>query len=165
MQNEFTRGKIIITTIVAITLFLNGIGIWFVQTWLLKWYAELAQTLSSPAARESLHALQSWFVTNQETFFSNRLLNFGIVTFLCLLLYLGHNSLRWLWAIHWLTRGIIGIGVSIVALKYIEQYNHLLVLGLFTSSAYIICGIIMISAPSIRVYMDAMRRPAGARRI
>ncbi len=165
MYNEFTRGKIIITTVVAIALFINGIGIWFVQTWLLKWYAELARPLSDPAARGALRELQSWFITNQETFFTNRVLNFGMVTFLCLLLYLGHGSLRWLWAVHWLTRGILGFALSIVALKYVGQSNQLLALSFLLSSTYVICAILLFSEPSIRVYMNSMRRPASARRI
>lgn len=165
MYHEFTRGKIIITTVVAITLFLNAIGIWFVQTWLLKWHAEVAQTLSDPAALGALHALQSWFIANQESFFTNRMLNFGLVIFMCLLLYLGHKSLRWLWAIHWLTRGSIGLSVSIVALKYIPQGNQLLLLAFLASSMYVICAILLIAAPSIGIYMKTMSRPTGARRL
>ena len=161
MQNEFTRGKIIVTSIVAITLFINGTGIWFARTWLLKWYAELAQSLTDPAARESIQILQTWFVMNQKSFLTNQGLNYGVVIFMCLLLYLGYNWLRWLWAIHWLARGIAGTFVSIVAFVYIEQFNRLLGLGLLISLIYVVCGLLMICAPSVRIYMNAMRRPAS----
>jgi hypothetical protein len=160
MQSEFTRGKIIVTTIITIVLFTNGIGIWFTQSWLLRWYGELAQTLTDPVARGSAQTVQTWFVMNQKSFLANQGLNYGVVILLCLMLYLGYGWLRWLWGIHWLVRGLVGTFASVTALLYIEQFSHLLALGLLTSLIYIVCGMTMLFSPAVQAYMNAMRWPA-----
>ncbi len=160
MQNEFTRGKIIVTTIITTVLITNGIGIWFTQSWLLRWYGELAQTLTDPAARDSARTLQSWFIMNQESFSTHQGLNYSIVIFLCLLLYLGYSWLRWLWAFHWLMRGTVGAFTSVVAFIDIAQFNPLLALGLLTSLIYVVCGMTMLFSPNVQAYMNAMRWPA-----
>lgn len=161
MPQEFVKGKIIVTVIIGIVLLINGIGLWFTKTWMLHWYVDLLETLTDPAARDAARALETWFVMNQSRFVANQGMNFGIVILLSLMLYLGFNWLRWLWAIHWLARGIVGLFATVVALLYIEQFHRLLVVGLLVSLLYVICGLTMIISPSVRCYMHALRKPVS----
>lgn len=166
MSEKFQRGKTIVTLIVGINLLLNGASIWFTRTMILRWVGELAQSLPDPTVQTSAHALQVWFVMNQRNFTANQGINFAIVTLLCLLLYLGYNWLRWLWGIHWLTIGIVGSLLTIAGLVQLAAFNRLLALGLTVSVIYLICGVLILFAPSVRAYMRVMRRPTThARRI
>ncbi|MEZ4620301.1 MAG: hypothetical protein R2867_32995 [Caldilineaceae bacterium] len=140
----------------------TGLASWFLQNWLIKWYAELAPTLSDPAARSNAsRSLQTWFIMHQYGILANKGVSFGIVLVLCMVLYAGYNWVRWLWAAHWLARGIVGLFVTFVAYSYINVFNRLLSTTLLISVAYVACGLIMVFSPSVRVYMDTMRRPHG----
>jgi hypothetical protein len=121
----------------------------------------LAQSLPDPAARESAHALQVWFVMNQRNFTTNQGINFALVTLLCLLLYLGYNWLRWLWGAHWLATGLVGGLLTSAGLFQLATFNRLLALGLTVSIIYLICGALMLFSPSVRAYMAGMRRPGS----
>ncbi|MCB0062707.1 MAG: hypothetical protein KDE19_11350 [Caldilineaceae bacterium] len=161
LSREFVRGKTIVTTVVTTILLMNGIGIWFAKTWLLKWYAEVVMTIRDPQALTAAKALQTWFVMNQETFLANQLLNFAIIIFLCIMLFIGFNWLRWVWAIHWVTRGVLGSFACIIATFYIGLFHPLVAVGLLVSLIYLVCGLSMICSSSVHLYMKSMRRPVG----
>lgn len=160
MRREFARGKSIVTAVIATILLLNGVGIWFAQTLLLHWYVDLVESVGEPRAMESARMLQTWFVMNQETFMANQVLNFGVVIFLCIMLFIGYNWLRWIWAIHWVLRGVLGTVACFFALLYIKQFSPLIGIGAVVSILYLICGISMLCSHSVYVYMQSLRRPA-----
>ena len=161
MSNEFSRGKIIITATVGVVILLNSMGIWFNQNRLLKWYAELAQTLTDQIARDALRELQTWFLVNQGGIFSNQWLNYSVIIFLCLMLYLGYDWSRWFWAIYWLAGSIVGAFVSTVTWAYLGHFDRLLAISYTVSAIYLICGITIVASRSVRTYMRTMRYPAG----
>jgi len=166
MSNEFSRGKIFITATIGAIIMINGIGIWFNNNRLLKWSAELAQTVPDRTTRDALAMLQSWFIINQEGVFANQWLNYSAIIFLCLLLYVGYNWSRWIWAIYWLTSGAIGIFFSTYMLTYLGYLDRLIAVGYSISIIYVLCGTVMVMSRSVHTYIFAMRSPAhGLRRM
>lgn len=158
MHREFEQGKRMVASVIAIIVVMNGVGIWLVQTWLHTWHGQLIGGLHDPTALQAARALRNWFITNQESFLPNYAANYAVVITFCLLLYIGFAWLRWLWAIHWIVRGAIGL----VACTFFAQWigPHLLFgLGVIASLLYLGCGSVMLFSPSINTYMHNLRRP------
>ena len=77
----------------------------------------------------------------------------------CLLLFIGFDWLRWLWALHWISRGLLGIVVCVFFANGIGYFQIIFALGLLTSLVYIGCGSFMLLSPSVAVYMHSLRPP------
>ncbi len=159
MYQEFEQGKRIVTGVIGVILLINGLGLWLSRTWLLTWHGRLIESINEPAAIEAAKTLRNWFIANQETFFTNRAANYAVVICFCLLLFIGIDWLRRLWAAHWLLRGLLGLVACFFFGEWISYFHIIFGLGLVTSLIYIACGSLMLLSPSVALYMHSLRRP------
>ena len=164
MRREFEQGKRIVTVVISIILLINGLGLWLSRTLLLTWYGELHASLEDPAAIQAARTLRDWFIANQQSFLSNQAANYAVVILFCLLLFIGFDWLRMLWAAHWLLRGLLGIVASLFFFYWLGHFHIIFILGLVTALLYISCGVLMLLSPSVKIYMYSLRPSYGKRR-
>jgi hypothetical protein len=158
MNQQFRRGKQLVTLVIAIMLITNGVSFWFSRSLLLSWYQEAADHFHTLDATQAQRLLDYFVQLDQREFLVAQGTDYAFLILCSVILYLGYSWIRWLWSVTWLVKGGAGLFVAGLLMTQFGLWANLVLFGLITSSLYLLCAICILFLPSVHTYMKMMRR-------
>lgn len=158
MNQQFRHGKQLLTGVIAIILLIDGLNFWLSRSLLLSWYHDAIGVVQLPDVRAAQRMLAHFVDLDQRNFFYDHGLTYALLILGLVVLYLGYDWIRWLWGAVWLMKGINGLVVAYLLTEQFDLWANLVVYGLTTSALYVGCALCLLCLPSIKIYLQMMRR-------